>query len=255
MVAEDGTVYPQNPPPDPVPELAPVSPGDGYVWVNGYWDWNGADWYWANGYWAPNRVGYVYFGPRFEFVDGRAVYYRSYWAGPGGAREYGYGYARREPPAAFRARPSQQPAVWRAQHNETWHQAPGAATWHGSTAAAQHNPGAEPQRQHTEPALEHTQPQHQGTPAASAQGQLESKGNVGAHGTAGGSTEHGEAAHATNGPPAQNEPAAHAVGPHSVVPNNNEPHGQTPAPSAGGHPQAHPSGATPARKGNEKKRK
>jgi hypothetical protein len=263
-VTEDATLYPQSPPPDPVPEFAPESPGGGYVWVNGYWDWNGNDWIWADGYWAPNRAGYVYFGPRFEFVDGRAVYYRSYWAGPGGVHEYGYGYGpRREPPAAYRARPSQQPAQWRTQHNETWHQAPGAANWHGATA--QHQNAAEPQRQRAEPGHAvpqheepgHALPQHEGASKATAQGHLEGKGTPAeAHVASGAQAEqHGEGSHPANGPAAQNAPGAHPVGPHGVVPEKTatQNHANAPAASAG-HPQGHPTNAQPARKVKEKKK-
>jgi hypothetical protein len=149
-VAADATVYPDAPPPDPIPESPPPGPGPGYVWANGYWDWTGSEWSWNSGYWAPQQPGYVYFGPRFEFVEGRPVYYRSYWQGPGGRREYGYG-GRGAPPAAWRARPASDPVAWRREpaHNEAWHSTPGAEKWHGSATASR-----EPERQgnHAEPA-------------------------------------------------------------------------------------------------------
>lgn len=149
-VAADATVYPAEPPPDPIPESAPPGPGPGYVWANGYWDWTGSEWTWNSGYWAPQQPGYVYIGPRFEFVDGRPVYYRSYWQGPGGRREYGYG-GRGAPPAAWRARPASDPAAWRREpaHNEAWHSSPGADRYHGSATAAREPARAEPNR--TEP--------------------------------------------------------------------------------------------------------
>jgi hypothetical protein len=118
------------PPPDPIPEIRPPAPAWGYAWVDGYWDWSGVDWTWNGGYWMPQREGVVYVAPRFVFVDGRPVYYRSYWAGPGGRREYGYGY-RGAPPAAWRARPSATPAAWRAEHNAAWRSSPGAGTYRG----------------------------------------------------------------------------------------------------------------------------
>src|SRR5215208_6581068 len=40
-------VYVQTPPPAPVAEYPPPPPAYGYVWINGYWDWSGYDWYWA----------------------------------------------------------------------------------------------------------------------------------------------------------------------------------------------------------------
>ena len=50
-------VYVQTPPPAPVVEYPPPPPAYGYVWVNGYWDWTGADWYWQQGYYVPPRHG------------------------------------------------------------------------------------------------------------------------------------------------------------------------------------------------------
>ncbi len=149
--APDATVYPAEPPPDPIPESAPPGPGPGYVWANGYWDWTGSEWTWNSGYWAPQQPGYLYIGPRFEFVDGRPVYYRSYWQGPGGRREYGYG-GRGAPPAAWRARPASDPVAWRREpaHNEAWHSSPGAEKYHGSASAAREPVRTEPAR--SEPA-------------------------------------------------------------------------------------------------------
>src|SRR5690242_12380350 len=39
------------PPPAPVVEYPSPAPGPGYVWVRGYWDWSGYDWFWVSGYW------------------------------------------------------------------------------------------------------------------------------------------------------------------------------------------------------------
>ncbi len=99
----DPSVYPTTPPPDPIPEYQPPAPGYGYYWVSGYWDWTGYDWDWNAGYWAPQRPGFIYIGPRFVWEGGRPVYYRGYWQGPNGFREYGY-YGGRAP-AARGARP------------------------------------------------------------------------------------------------------------------------------------------------------
>ncbi len=133
---DQGTAYPTTPPPDPIPEYPPPSPGWGYTWIGGYWDWSGYDWSWEPGYWAPQDAAYAYIGPRFVFIDGRPVYYRPYWRGPGGRVVYGYG-PRGAPPAAFRARPSVAPHTWRAEpaHSGGWRTAPGAATFHGAPAA------------------------------------------------------------------------------------------------------------------------
>ena len=88
VVAMDATIYPTSPIPDPIPEYQPPAPGYGYYWVGGYWDWTGYDWDWQSGYWSPQRAGYLYFGPRFVWEGDRMVYYRGYWQGPGGYREY-----------------------------------------------------------------------------------------------------------------------------------------------------------------------
>ena len=141
VAADDGTVYPTTPPPDPIPEYQPPAPAYGYSWVGGYWDWVGFEWTWNAGYWAPSDQAYLFIGPRFLFVDGRPVYYRPYWQGPGGYRAYGYGYRGRAPVGAWRARPSVAPGAWRAEHNEGWRRTPGAGAWRGAPAR-----GAEPMR-------------------------------------------------------------------------------------------------------------
>jgi hypothetical protein len=134
--ATDATAYPSSPPPDPIPEYEPPAPGYGYAWIGGYWDWTGNDWTWEAGYWAPQEAGYLYIRPRFLFVDGRPVFYRSYWQGPGGYRTFGYGYRGRPPGVGFRARVSVAPNVWRGQaaHNEGWRRTPGAGGWRGAPA-------------------------------------------------------------------------------------------------------------------------
>jgi hypothetical protein len=141
VAANDGTVYPTTPPPDPIPEYQPPAPAYGYSWVGGYWDWVGFEWSWNAGYWAPADQAYLFVGPRFLFVDGRPVYYRPYWQGPGGYRAYGYGYRGRAPVGAWRARPSVAPGAWRAEHNEGWRRTPGAGGWRGAPAR-----GPEPMR-------------------------------------------------------------------------------------------------------------
>ncbi len=118
------TVYPTSFAPEPIPEYRPAPPGYGYIWVDGYWDWTGYDWTWSSGYWVPERVGYAYIGPRYVYVDGRPVYYRGYWQGNNGYREYGYGGWRGAPPAAWRGSPQTAPQVWRSQ--------PAHTTWRGT---------------------------------------------------------------------------------------------------------------------------
>ena len=45
----------QPPPPPPPVRIAPRSPGKHYVWVPGYWAWNGNRYYWQDGFWAKTR--------------------------------------------------------------------------------------------------------------------------------------------------------------------------------------------------------
>jgi hypothetical protein len=49
--------YVVQPPPPPLPvRVVPRSPGRGFVWVPGYWAWNGYRYYWQDGYWTrPGR--------------------------------------------------------------------------------------------------------------------------------------------------------------------------------------------------------
>jgi hypothetical protein len=112
-------VYVNAPPPAPVAEYPPVAPGPHFVWINGYWDWSGYDWYWTSGYWVNPRRGYVYVAPRYLSHNGRWVYHRSYWMDRHGSRDYRYahpaaparggwrnGPAAAQPAPAYPARPA-----------------------------------------------------------------------------------------------------------------------------------------------------
>ncbi|MES1257051.1 MAG: YXWGXW repeat-containing protein [Acidobacteriota bacterium] len=44
-----------------------VAPGPGYVWTDGYYDWQGSNWVWLDGRWArPPRPGRVWVTPYWE---------------------------------------------------------------------------------------------------------------------------------------------------------------------------------------------
>jgi len=83
------------PPPLPVYDQPPI-PGPGYVWVPGYWAWNGDEYYWTPGYWAtPPAVGLYWTPPYWAFVDGSYDFYPGYWGptvGFYGGVDYGSGY-------------------------------------------------------------------------------------------------------------------------------------------------------------------
>ncbi|HVU09333.1 MAG TPA: hypothetical protein VHG89_12395 [Verrucomicrobiae bacterium] len=50
---------PENPPPPRI-EAVPISPGPGYVWIGGAWEWRGY-WAWVSGRWAyPPHPGAVW---------------------------------------------------------------------------------------------------------------------------------------------------------------------------------------------------
>jgi hypothetical protein len=121
------TVYPATLPPDPIPEYRPGSPGYGFSWIDGYWDWTGYDWAWNNGYWVQGRPGWAYFGPRFIWENGQPVYNRGFWQRPDGYREYRYGGGGYIAPGWY-ARPRYEPRYWRADpgHSTAWRRAPGA---------------------------------------------------------------------------------------------------------------------------------
>ena len=57
------TVIVSEAPPAPRVEVAPAAPGPEYVWVGGYWSWQGR-WVWVPGHWATRP------GPRSTWVAG-----------------------------------------------------------------------------------------------------------------------------------------------------------------------------------------
>jgi hypothetical protein len=63
-----GPVYAPVPPPPPVMEQPPC-PGEGYVWVDGYWVPDGPRFYWRQGYWR---------APAYYGRPGRRVYVPAY---------------------------------------------------------------------------------------------------------------------------------------------------------------------------------
>ena len=66
--AEAGTrVYVRVGPPAPVVEVRRVSPGPRYVWVPGYYRWNGRAYVWSAGSWVvPPRRHAVWVAPRWD---------------------------------------------------------------------------------------------------------------------------------------------------------------------------------------------
>ena len=48
-----GTIFVRVGPPRPRPEVAGVAPAEDYVWVGGYYRWDGSDYFWVPGRWQP----------------------------------------------------------------------------------------------------------------------------------------------------------------------------------------------------------
>jgi len=85
------------PPPIPVYEQ-PLCPGDGYIWVPGYWAWDTDvdDYYWVPGTWvmAP-EVGYLWTPPWWGWDGGVYLFHEGFWGpvvGFYGGINYGFGY-------------------------------------------------------------------------------------------------------------------------------------------------------------------
>ncbi len=85
------------PPALPVYEQ-PICPGDGYIWVPGYWayDYDDADYYWVPGTWvlAP-EVGFLWTPGYWGWGGDGFVFYDGYWGpevGFYGGINYGFGY-------------------------------------------------------------------------------------------------------------------------------------------------------------------
>ncbi|HWO23279.1 MAG TPA: YXWGXW repeat-containing protein [Kofleriaceae bacterium] len=68
-------------PPEPLYEQMTVSPGFGYVWIDGYWHWNSYEWVWVSGRWVREQGrGFVYVQPYYDYADGAYVYMPGYWS-------------------------------------------------------------------------------------------------------------------------------------------------------------------------------
>jgi hypothetical protein len=66
-------------PPPPVVEEVTVSPGAGYVWIAGEWNWQG-HWVWESGHWArPPRPGMTWVPNKFVYRRGKPVFIQGGW--------------------------------------------------------------------------------------------------------------------------------------------------------------------------------
>src|SRR5215469_15784551 len=74
----------------------PLCPGDGYIWVPGYWAYGEDDYYWVPGVWvlAP-QPGYLWTPGYWGFEGGHYGWHAGYWGthiGFYGGVNYGFGY-------------------------------------------------------------------------------------------------------------------------------------------------------------------
>jgi hypothetical protein len=80
--APQGVVVYQ-PPPAPRATVAvtarPPAPYSNAVWVDGHWQWNGAQYVWVDGHWVQGRAGHVYVQPRWERRGNGYVYVSGSW--------------------------------------------------------------------------------------------------------------------------------------------------------------------------------
>jgi hypothetical protein len=56
------------------------APRPGYVWVNGYWNWDRGHYVWRHGHWVRARHGYHYVAPRWTRHGHRWRYHDGYWS-------------------------------------------------------------------------------------------------------------------------------------------------------------------------------
>ncbi len=67
------------PPPGVRVEARLTAPDPRYIWVPGYWDWDG-HWGWVGGVWQlPPHAHARWVAPRYRRSHGNWVYYRGHW--------------------------------------------------------------------------------------------------------------------------------------------------------------------------------
>ncbi len=62
-------------------EHRPSRPGRDYVWVQGFWHWNGGGWDWVPGRWdRPDAYGVTWVGARYVHEGSAYVYQPGHWS-------------------------------------------------------------------------------------------------------------------------------------------------------------------------------
>lgn len=75
VYASGPVVYVDRAPPAPYSEQMIVSPGQGHVWIGGYWNWTGRDYVWTRGHWTVPARGYSSWNPGHWRNDHRGHYW------------------------------------------------------------------------------------------------------------------------------------------------------------------------------------
>lgn len=68
------------PPPEPRVEYAP-DPREGFVWIQGFWGWDGHRHVWNEGHWEHERRGYAYRPAHWDHEGDRWRFREGYWEG------------------------------------------------------------------------------------------------------------------------------------------------------------------------------
>jgi len=55
------------------------SPGDGYIWIQGDWFWNGGGYAWRDGYWSRPQNGYNYYPGTWQRHKGGWYWRQGRW--------------------------------------------------------------------------------------------------------------------------------------------------------------------------------
>ena len=67
------------PPPEKAEGTRPSSPGFGYIWVGGYWDYLDGNYIWRDGRWVQGKPDYEYVRARYDNNGKTWVFHRPHW--------------------------------------------------------------------------------------------------------------------------------------------------------------------------------
>ena len=75
-------------PPAVIVERRAPQPSVEYIWIDGYWHWNGNQYIWQAGHWdRPPHANYIWVAPRYERHDQGYWYIQGQWRGDDNHRE------------------------------------------------------------------------------------------------------------------------------------------------------------------------